>query len=127
MRSCNLLPVSIGPEWASYLYRYSKKKKLSPVCSFFGDFLKKCAERTGGICSTFSVKVHFIEKKSRRKAAQDVSDLLVCLAGQRGEKLLRGCPEENSQHGQGVSDVLLLSAVGDQEIIDAVIDDGGAK
>lgn len=56
-----------------------------------------------------------------------MSDLLVCLAGQRGEKLLRGCPEENSQHGQGVSDVLLLSAVGNQEIIDAVIDDGGAK
>lgn len=126
MRSCNLLPVSIGPEWASYLYRYSKEKKLSPVCSFFWIFKKMC-RKNRGICSTFSVKVHFIEKKSRRKAAQDVSDLLVCLAGQRGEKLLRGCPEENSQHGQGVSDVLLLSAVGNQEIIDAVIDDGGAK
>lgn len=104
-----------------------REKTLTCLFIFFGFFKRNVQKEQGGICSTFSVKVHFIEKKSRRKAAQDVSDLLVCLAGQCGEKLLRGCPEENSQHGQGVSDVLLLSAVGNQEIIDAVIDDGGAK
>ena len=103
-----------------------REKTLTCLFIFLG-FFKRNVQKEQGDLQYIFCKSTFYKKKSRRRAAQDVSDLLVCLAGQRGEKLLRGCPEENSQHGQGVSDVLRLSAVGNQEIIDAVIDDGGAK